>query len=289
MPILSSSLGMPLDPVIIPMTRRKLLSFAASIDDTSDKVFDDRHPEFCATPQICVALEWASILKNDLRGRLGASREEISRAVHTVQDTIFHRTVNEGESLTVSGEIIALWNGRSGTNMVTKITTMDEQGESVFTSHLQSTYRDVQLSGNERKAEEIPSTPPMPENLGGIISRHIEIPLTLPHTFSECADIWNPIHTERKVAESVGLPNIILHGVATWALSGREILAEFANRDVTRLRRLRGRMGAMVIPGKPLTISMQSSKDQNTLKIWYGVQTLEGSPAIIDGYAIIDI
>lgn len=288
MAILSSSLGLKFNPVVILMTRRKLLSFAASIHDTSEKVFDDLRPDFCAVPQICVALEWESTIKNDFRGKLGASRDEISRALHTVQDTIFHRPVNVGESLTVNGEIIAIWNGRSGTNMITKITTKDEQEKPVFTSHLQSTYRDVELSGTESRPVQIPTTPHKPTNLGEIVSRRMEISLTLPHTFSECANIWNPIHTEKNVAKNVGLPNIILHGVATWALSGREILAEFADCDVTRLKRLRGRMGAFVFPGQPLTISMRVSKQKN-LKVWYEVQTMEGAPAIKDGYAVIDL
>lgn len=288
MPIHASSVGLKLDPITVPMTRRKLLSFAASINDTSEKVFDDLNTEFCAVPQICVALEWASIIKNDLRGKLGASREEVARAVHTIQDTVFHRPVHAGESLTVGGKIIAAWNGRSGTKMVTKITSLDELAEPVFSSHLQSTYRDVELSGTESKPQGIPTMPPEPPETSQTSQRTIDIPLTLPHTFSECADIWNPIHTERTVASSVGLPNVILHGVATWALAGREILAEFADRDVTRLKRLRGRMAAMVIPGKPLTINMRTSKEEKTKKIWYGINTSDGAPAIREGYAEIE-
>lgn len=287
MPILASSIGAKLNPIKIEMTRRRLLSFAAAIDDTSERVFNDLDPNFCAVPQICVALEWASIIKNDLRGNLGATREEISRAVHAVQDSVFHRTVTENELLTVCGQITAIWNGRSGTNMITEIISYDEQDKPVFTSQLQSTYRDVSLSGSETRPTKSSITPAEPDEIGDLKSRIINIPLSLPHTFSDCADIWNPIHTEKTVAKQVGLPNIILHGVATWSLAGREILAEFAEQDVTRLKRLRGRMGAMVFPGKPLTINMRANKKQGCIQIWYDVQTTEGAPAIRDGYAEI--
>ena len=287
MPILASSFGLKLVPVTFQMTRRKLLSFAAGINDTYEKVFDDLHPEFCANPQICVALEWASIIKNDLRGKLGASREEISRAVHSIQDSIFHRPVREGENLSVSGEIVALWMGRSGTNMVTKLTTYDERSEPVFISYMQSTYRDVALKGTEHKPINVPTIPSLPDTIGEPVQRSIDIPRTLPHTFSECADIWNPIHTERTIAKKVGLPNIILHGVATWSLAGRELLAQYGNRDPARLKRLRGRMGAMVIPGKPLSIQMQSIQDQDVTKVWFGILTSEGTHAIREGYAEI--
>ena len=47
----------------------------------------------------------------------------------------------------------------------------------------------------------------------------------LAHVYTECARIWNPIHTDRAVARAAGLPDIILHGTATLALAVSRSLA----------------------------------------------------------------
>jgi acyl dehydratase len=76
----------------------------------------------------------------------------------------------------------------------------------------------------------------------------------LCHTYTECARIWNPIHTERAVALRAGLHDIILHGTATWALAARAVLDARAGGDVRRLRRLAGRFRAPVDAGATLLV-----------------------------------
>jgi acyl dehydratase len=82
-----------------------------------------------------------------------------------------------------------------------------------------------------------------------------ERPITLDrwfaHRYTECASIWNPIHTERRVALAAGLPNIIVHGTALWALAGRTVTA---SRPGRRLTRLGGTFSAMVEPGSTITV-----------------------------------
>jgi acyl dehydratase len=74
------------------------------------------------------------------------------------------------------------------------------------------------------------------------------------HVYSECAAIWNPIHTERVVALRAGLPDIILHGTATWALAGLAVALRRAGGDPLRLRRLTGRFAAPVLPDSTLRV-----------------------------------
>ena len=50
------------------------------------------------------------------------------------------------------------------------------------------------------------------------------------HLYSECARIWNPIHTDRAAALAAGLPDIILHGTATLAKAVSWIIDEYAVR-----------------------------------------------------------
>ena len=45
-------------------------------------------------------------------------------------------------------------------------------------------------------------------------SERVEVPYHLGHVYTECARIWNPIHTDLAVARAAGLPGPILHGTA---------------------------------------------------------------------------
>ena len=66
-------------------------------------------------------------------------------------------------------------------------------------------------------------------------------------------------------ATAAGLPDIILHGTATWALAGRELVARCADRDPTRLRRLRGCFRAMVIPGTAIELGYRVGRGRESL------------------------
>ena len=115
----------------------------------------------------------------------------------------------------------------------------------------------------------------------------IEIPIAkeMAHVYTECASIWNPIHTERTVALEAGLPDMILHGTATWALAGREVVERRCGGDPTRLRRLHGRFRAMVIPGHPITLELGSRTED---LVRFRVLNHLGEEAISDGLAQID-
>ena len=79
-------------------------------------------------------------------------------------------------------------------------------------------YRGVGVNHDQANSEKLP--PPVAGfdfEVDNVIS--IPVPAHLAHTYTECAHIWNPIHTDRAVALAAGLPDIILHGTATLALA----------------------------------------------------------------------
>ena len=104
----------------------------------------------------------------------------------------------------------------------------------------------------------------------------------MPHVYSECTSIWNPIHTERAEAIAAGLPEIILHGTATWALAGLTVLRAHAGCDVSRLKRLSGRFTGMIIPGDEIVIRHAPGPEGVVL---FDVLTSSGAPAVSQGVA----
>ncbi|MCL4747453.1 MAG: hypothetical protein KJZ83_18860, partial [Burkholderiaceae bacterium] len=106
----------------------------------------------------------------------------------------------------------------------------------------------------------------------------------LPHVYTECASIWNPIHTERAVALSKGLPDIILHGTATWALAGLTVVRRLAAGDPTRLRRMCGHFKGRVIPGTTITVGMRGV-DVQSQRVQVEVRNAVDEIALANGYA----
>ncbi len=112
----------------------------------------------------------------------------------------------------------------------------------------------------------------------------IDVPAGTAHTYTECARIWNPIHTDRAVALSAGLPDIILHGTATLALAVSHIVDEFAGGEPAKVSRLGGRFSAMVL--MPSTIRLQAQRNDDT--VFYQVITEDGQVAISNGFVVLN-
>ena len=64
---------------------------------------------------------------------------------------------------------------------------------------------------------------------------------------------FNVIHWNERIAKSVGLPDVIAHGMLTMALAGR-FLTDWAGPEAM-IRRLSIRLGVPVFPGSTLTFT----------------------------------
>ena len=79
------------------------------------------------------------------------------------------------------------------------------------------------------------------------------------HTYTECARIWNPIHTDKAVALQAGLEDIILHGTANLA-HGVSAVVEHVAGDPGLVRRIACRFAAMVLMPSTLTVRIWSAE-----------------------------
>ncbi len=70
-----------------------------------------------------------------------------------------------------------------------------------------------------------------------------------------CAD-RNPLHSQPSVARAAGFERPILHGLCTYGIAGRVLLAHWAGHDPARLKSLFARFSAPVYPGETLLFEM---------------------------------
>ncbi|MEZ2298420.1 MaoC/PaaZ C-terminal domain-containing protein [Variovorax sp. RCC_210] len=112
-------------------------------------------------------------------------------------------------------------------------------------------------SADGQADEAAPAAAAMPESAPEIV---LDLPTRADQAllYRLSGDI-NPLHAEPAFAAKAGFARPILHGLATWGIAGRGLIAAFADFDATRLSAMRARLSAPVYPGE--TIRLEGWRD----------------------------
>jgi acyl dehydratase len=280
MPLNTDVLGLEFEPRTVEVTPRMMLAYAAGIGEVGDYTFDDSSVRFTAPRSFCASLEWPVISEARNRSSFGLTPEERLRGVHVEQNSIFHGLIRAGDRLRTSASVVSLRSTSAGALAVYKLTTMDaSDGAPIVTTWYATIFRDVELAGAGGEIE----APPRDESAAGPFDHEIGIPIPTEaaHVYTECSGIWNPIHTEKRVAQRAGLSGILLHGTALWAIAGRELVAQFAEGNPACLLRLRARFRKPVAPGSIVWLRWAESRGE----VRFAIETKGGEVAVSDGYA----
>lgn len=234
MPLSPSIVGTSGPPIRHEVDLRWILAYSAGIGDVAPAVFSD---DAVAHPLFPVCPEWPAVLS--VRG-LGLAPDEARRGVHASHDLIVHRPVRAGDTLATTATVVAVEAGRNGAAAWLRLTTLDADGQPVATTFQRNVFLGVALEGDDTW---IDRPPPMsdPETTAAAVepTRVATIPVAAQaaHVYTECARIWNPIHTEWAAARSAGLPDLLLHGTATLAIAVSAVDDAFGSgrRDVARI------------------------------------------------------
>ena len=282
MPLTSSVVGAELEARVVEVTTRMTMAYAAGIGDVCGRTFDDGvEGGIIAPPSFCVVLEWPVLSQSRAR-TLALAPDELLRIVHVDQDSTFHRPIRPGDRLKTSARIVAGRSTRAGAFVRTLALTSDAaDGTPVSSTWHGAIYREVEWTGPDVQIEPAPAWPSPGDGL--VHQSSLETRHESAHVYTECSGIWNPIHTEWLAARGAGLPGIILHGTAIWAMAGRDAIRSFGRNEPARLRRLRGRFSAMVTPGETLTMRSRPSGDQT--RVHFEIVNDEGRVVVADGFA----
>lgn len=257
MGVRADGVGKGLGASTTEVTARMTLAYAAALGETDERYLDDVRPGgVVAPPPFCVVLEWPVVNGSRYRAVTGTSEEEGHATIHVLQDSRFHRVIRPGDRLVTEGRLVHARATSAGALVTNKLETRDAAtGVPVVTSWFGAIFLGLGLDGAPGTLEEPPLTR-TERAVAGTGARTIRVPIarTFPHVYTECARIWNPIHTERAAALAAKLPDIILHGTATWAVTAQRLLQAYADGEPRRLRRVAGRFHGMVIPGTEMVI-----------------------------------
>lgn len=264
---------------------RMAQAYAAGVADFNPRYFNDDSPEgVVAPPCLVYSLQWNS---RDMPG-VYQGTAPLTRGVHASTDVRWERAMRAGEALTVQGRRIGVSQIPPGVYVLTRYEMRDATGALVAAVDDGAIIRGARTDGPDVSLEETPPLPQQESIEGSGWTASIAIAREAPHVYTECADIWNPIHTERRVALAAGLPDIILQGSATMALAARELVNRVADGDPARLARLAGQFRAMVIPGSEVRVVCRgvSPLSKGDRAAFFEVLNSSGEPAVKDGVAV---
>lgn len=254
-----NAIGLSVETAPWELSARRALAFAAAIAPDEPSMFADDSEAFNVLPMAIVTPEWRAALQLRTCSELGLTEAEQLRAVHAGQDTRFHAPMRAGASLITRATVSALRSTPAGALLqVQYVTRAAATGEIIAETLSHSIYRGVGADGDASIAGSAPDEAPQlpPEQ-----SCTLPLPHGFAHLYSEAADIWNPIHTERRIAIAAGLPACIVHGTALWALAGF-VVAKARGAAPARIARLSCRFANIVPAGASVMVRFGADRNR---------------------------
>lgn len=291
MAIPTNLVGTGVAPMEHRVDERWTMAYAASLGDMAPCYLDTTSPGgVVAHPLFAVCPEWPVIVngREDME-QLGVPLGEIRTGVHATHDTIIHRLVRPGDVLMTSMETVAMVKIKPGAMSTIRLQTVDAEGQPVATTSQNGIYLGVPTDGPDRPDPEPPAAIDGAERNGDPQVVTVDIDAGAAHTYTECARIWNPIHTDRAVAHAAGLPDIILHGTANLAHGVSAIVQERADGRPELVRRIAGRFAAMVLMPSTMMIRIWQANEtaDGRRTVPFEVLNQAGEPAVKDGLLVL--
>ncbi len=292
MVIPASLVGMTAGPIEHDVDERWTMAYAASLDDHNPAYFDTTAGRpLVAHPVFAVCPEWPVIVASrDASLAHGVTEAEVLTSIHATHDTTIHRLVTPGDRLTTTLELVALEQIKPGAMNTTRLVTVDADGESVTTTSQCGIYL-----GQHTDADLPDRGGPDPLEVGRVgdpIELEVPIAAGAAHTYTECARIWNPIHTDKAVALASGLPDIILHGTANLAHGVTAVVDHRADGRPELVRRIVGRFAAMVEMPSTITVRLWDAVPLDATgdghrAVPFEVLNADGAPAVRNGAVVL--
>ncbi len=261
---------------------RRIMAYASSIDDTNEAYFDDlREGGLNVHPAICFSLQWGARFLIDRKINMRAA----PFGVHAETDLRIHQPFKQGEAVTTQGRLVARRQISPGVYSVDRYRMTNSDGALLAELDYNGIIRGGELDGDNVELEPSPAQPTC-DTLSETPLWHEEIfiPLHAGQQYTECADIYNPIHTEPSAAKLGGLPGVILHGSATKAHALTQVINHCFDGDARRIRRLCGQLRGMVLMDSNIRVECLGEQEVDGEKqVFFRVLNEEGQAAIASG------
>ena len=290
MKISSQFINTPLKEYKVKVDWRSIMNYAAAINDDNPNYFNDESENgIKAHPMFPVAVTWP-IMEN-LSNYINSENFPIrvfTTIVHYYEHMKIYRLIRPDDEIKINGKITAILPHRAGTHVTLRLDAVDKKNNPVFTEYIGGMLRGVKCEGDGKGEESLPMRTILKSDDEPIWKRNVNIDKLRSFVYDGCTDIVFPIHTSKKFAHFVGLPDIILQGTATLAFAVKEIINVESERDPNRVREIACNFSGMVYPDSNISIHVKKKKETgNSKEIFFEVYNHENKKAIRNGYILL--
>lgn len=180
--------------------------------------------------------------------------------VHGQQAITLHRPIPADGTVSIDGELTAMWDKGSGSVVETR-SVARMNGEPLYTLTSSAFIRGVTGWGGERGPSGPKNAPPATDP-DHVVSYQTSRDQAYVYRLSGDR---NPLHTDPAFAALGGFDTPILHGLCTYGFTGRALLHSICDSDPARFQHIEGRFASPVYPGEALTIRMWATGNGETL------------------------
>jgi acyl dehydratase len=197
-----------------------------------------------------VALPTYAIVLAQFGGpQLGLTGVDFTQLLHAEQSLTLHRPLPVAGSVELTSMITDIFDKGSGA-LVVNSTTGVADGQPLFTTRSSVFIRGAGDFGGERG----PSSKYAPPEQAPDTELRFRTSINQALIYRLTGD-RNPLHSDPAFAAAGGFDRPILHGLATYGITVRLLLNEFADGDATRLSSVDGRFTKPVTPGDELVVT----------------------------------
>lgn len=283
MPLRDTAVDHCFDPITVRPDARWCMAFAAGVPDARPELYAT-DGDLLVHPLFPVAPEWALLAGNRSLPE-GMTPGEARLGVHVGHDLHLLRPLRVGDEVTVRAQVVAVDRRSAGATQVMRFEATDGDGYVLWRTRMSTLFLGVPLDGEPAQSISDDSPPPVgvpasaDTGAAPIATRPSFVGPLDAHVYSECARIWNPIHTDVVAARAAGLAAPILHGTATLARAA-SLVSDLAGVPLASVCRVAGRFGAMVALGSTIEVRLLAASGST---LTFDVVTHDGRRAISDG------
>ena len=178
--------------------------------------------------------------------------------VHGSQAITLHRPIPVEAEATVQDKVVAMYDKTKAAVVVMENEVKLASGEPLWTTRSSVFIRGEGGWGGDRG----PSGPQNEPPADTAPDHEVTLQTSPDQAFVyRLSGDRNPLHTDPSFAAIGGFDRPILHGLCTYGFTGRALLAELCDNDVTKFHHIEGRFSSPVMPGDALTVKMWRTGD----------------------------
>ncbi|XP_057365697.1 peroxisomal multifunctional enzyme type 2-like [Daphnia carinata] len=247
-------------PVKCQVTPREIILYALSVGaSTGDKdglrYLYEGDETFAPIPTFGVLLAQEALSQsNMITGGMPGFQVDLSKVLHGEQYIEVHKDIPTSGTLEASLKVVDILDKKSGAVIVTNVEVVDETGDKVISAQWSIFVVGAGGFGGKRNSDHIvPSVDPPKRKPDASLSYKTSIDQAALYRLTGDR---NPLHIDASFAAMGGFDRPILHGLASYGISCRLVLQQYADNNPALFKSMKARFSSPVLPGQTLNVDM---------------------------------